>query len=308
MLNYIKIIRPINLLIVALTQAIVYYFLFWKVFNSSGIEAAFDIILLTLFIFDTVLIAATGYIINDIVDKNIDPINKPNKSYIPTYISMRQAWIYYSILASLGLFISIYIGTQINRPLLIIIYPISIITLALYSFYWKSQPLIGNVVVSLFCAFVPGIIWVAEMDGIDSLILYDITLGKQTLFLLFSFSIFSFMANYIREMIKDLEDFDGDHHGGRNTLAIYLGEERARFLIFLTFLFLLILTVGWVYISLNFLESNFIGLVSVLLTTPLIYMLSLIYKARTISTYKKLSLILKGYMGIGLISLLILCL
>ena len=309
MLNFIKIIRPVNLFIIAITQVIIYYFLVWRSFEENNITAALDFKLLFLFILDTVIIAAGGYVINDIKDRDIDIVNKPHKTYIGhNKINISSAWNYYFILNGIGLAIAIFIGTEIDRPLLIIIFPIAVGLLVLYSLIWKSSPFIGNIIVSLFCAFVPGIIWFAEKKGFDELLQYNLSDAKKALFLLFSFSMFSFFANLIREMIKDFEDKDGDLMAGANTLPIAMGMQRAYFLVFATSIIQLLFTAAWINkcTSIEGINQGYLWGISSLLLIPLCYIIFNIYRVYTTHSFGLISFLLKCYMGIGLVALIIL--
>ena len=306
MLDFIKIIRPLNLFIIVITQVIIYYFLVWQAFDENNITAALDSKLLFLFILDTVIIAAGGYVINDIKDKDIDIVNKPRKTYIGhNKINISSAWNYYFILNGIGLAIAIFIGYEIDRPLLIIIFPIAVGLLVLYSFIWKSRPLIGNIIVSLFCAFVPGIIWIAEKKGFDELVQYNLPSAEKTLFLLFSFSIFSFFANLIREMIKDFEDKEGDLIAGANTLPIAIGMQRAYFLVLVTSITQLLFTAAWINTctSIEGINQSYLWTISALLLIPLFYIIFSIYRVYNTHAFGKISFLLKCYMGIGLLAL-----
>ena len=155
---YFKIIRPKNLLMVALTQGIIYHYLFASVGTYTTLQG----FILYLFISTTVLIAAGGYVINDIADFKADFINKPHKTYIPYPITERNGWIFYISIVIAGFLISIFVAWKTQNIPLITLYPLASMLLYFYSFKYKNSVLTGNIIVSLFIAFVSGIVMVAE--------------------------------------------------------------------------------------------------------------------------------------------------
>ena len=74
---YLRIVRPKNLLIVAISQALIYLVYLFPVRTLTTL--ALDGSLWILFILDTLLIAAGGYVVNDIMDQKADAFNKPEK-------------------------------------------------------------------------------------------------------------------------------------------------------------------------------------------------------------------------------------
>jgi len=77
---YINSIRPVNLLIVALTQFLLYYIVILPSFEYAEVDRLLNPNLLLLLVLDTMLIAASGYVINDIIDEKSDQINNKLKA------------------------------------------------------------------------------------------------------------------------------------------------------------------------------------------------------------------------------------
>lgn len=96
------------------------------------------------------LIAAGGYIINDIIDYNTDIINKPQKTYFQNQIPTRYGKMYYYGVLLVGMLLSIYIAIKTNNLPLISLYPLACSILYIYSKKYKSSILVGNIIVSLF--------------------------------------------------------------------------------------------------------------------------------------------------------------
>jgi len=198
---------------------------------SEVAEVKLDGGLWMLFILDTILIAAGGYVVNDILDQKADLFNKPEHLFIgPGKISARVGWIYYVLIIGLGFWIAYYIASSIGELHLLIIYPVAVALLYLYSRYFKRMPLLGNIVVSTFCAFVPAIIWYAEHELVNSIANSH---AYRYEFIVRYFSVyigFAFLSTMVREIIKDMEDVEGDRASGFHTWPILRGMSSARFM------------------------------------------------------------------------------
>ena len=291
---YFNIIRPKNLLMIALTQGIIYYYLF----GGLEVNTALQGIKLYLFILTTVIIAAGGYIINDIADFKADMINKPHKTYIPYPITITNGWIYYKSIIVIGLLISVYIAYQTQNLPLITLYPLASIVLYFYSFKYKNSVLTGNIIVSLFIAFVSGIVIVAERH-----FLFHSSNGSQSqavLIILIFFMIFSFLVNLIREIIKDIEDAEGDKTQGIVTFPIKYGVNRAKNICIILLVVTIALLLIWMLttsINLDFRVKAYIGL---LVLAPFVIIIQILTKSTQKKDFQHISSILKWTMLSGL--------
>jgi len=107
-----RLIRLPNLIIVAVTQGLIYYQLLHKTFRNFSLSGTFNFFEFVLFAVATILITATGYIINDIYDIETDRVNKPDKRIIQVHLSESNAWkIYFSMIIT-GALISLYLAIQ----------------------------------------------------------------------------------------------------------------------------------------------------------------------------------------------------
>ena len=286
MSNYINILRPANLLIIALSQTLIYFMFIVPQFEIHGIPRLLDNQLILLFIGVTVLIAAGSYIINDIKDSSADLINKPTKCYVGgANLSVKSTYAYYILIILAGAFLAAYIAIAIEKPLLFCIYPLAVFLLFMYSHSWKKRSLSGNIIVAIFCAFVPAIIWYAESDGMAAL-----QLANPHIVLVFSMYIcFGFLITLVREIIKDIEDIEGDKAADYQTFPISAGVERAKMLAIFACI-ILISTYGLWMLALVKLQTwiSLAGLVSLLLL-PSIYILTKINAAKTKIDFSRLS-------------------
>ena len=224
-----RLIRLPNLIIVAVTQALIYYQLLHKTFRNYSLTGSFNSFEFVLFVIATILITASGYIINDIYDIETDRINKPDKRIIQVHLSISNAWkIYFSMILT-GALISLYLAVQRNDLLYWFIYPIAVFLLYGYSRWFKGIPYVGNILVSLFCAAVPGIFYLSEASILIELKIKDLSSFLSLHGLLLSYVIFAFLTNLYREIVKDLQDEAGDKLANINTAAVYYGKKNTKF-------------------------------------------------------------------------------
>lgn len=298
MLDYFKILRPKNLFLVAVTQLLIYYLVILPSFSALNLEPRLSGILLPLFITCTVLIAAAGYVVNDIFDSASDQINKPDYTFIGRNISSIQGWLYYWVLVLCGLFIAGYIALKIDALPLLIIYPLAVGLLYAYSRYLKSNGLIGNVVVALFTAFVPAIILVAEPTLLSAE-------HETTRNLIVFFATLSFMINLCRELVKDMEDIKGDKVAGEYTLPITIGVEKTKAIVYYLTAISLFLIIGFIYYLFEVLTFRSIGFVMIFVVALLVVSLARLAKAEKQIEFHKVSTLYKLIMLCGLLFLII---
>ena len=207
--SLLKISRPVNLIILAFAQMMTAVFLVET--NIHG-QATWQTWNLYLLILATLMIAAAGYMINDYYDVKIDYVNKPDEVIIGRTMKRRVALLYHSLLN----FSAIGIGWLLSPRVAFVIF-LAAFLLWLYSNLLKRLPFIGNFTV----AFLTG----------ASIWLIGYYYQKSELLVL-TYALFAFFTNIIREIIKDIEDRDGDRKHGCQTLQIVIGFRNTKKVIF----------------------------------------------------------------------------
>ena len=139
---YVLITRPINLLFIVITQCAVYFGVIYKYFYQQTVAPSLTIDHFFLLVLATVFIGSGGYIINDILDTDIDHHNKPQKQYVGQNISLRNSWIYYWFNVLIGASIAFYLAVAIDQIYLFIIYPVAVIIMYFYSYSLKRKIII----------------------------------------------------------------------------------------------------------------------------------------------------------------------
>jgi 4-hydroxybenzoate polyprenyltransferase len=298
MIHFFKLVRYQNLLMLAFMQLIFRYgFLKWQNVPLSLADWQYFLLVLA-----TVLIAAGGYVINDIFDQNTDSENKPSKVIVGNKISEALAYNLYVGLTIAGVGIGFYLSNVIMKPGFATLFILIASLLYLYATSLKQMILIGNIIVALLLSFSVIIIGIYD--------LYPATYeGNQkdmgVLFsILLDYAFFAFILNFIREIVKDLEDINGDYNQGMNTLPIVLGVQRTSKVVFvLSFIPLLIL----LYYTNEYFASNKLYIATVysllMLVGPLLYFTIKSSNAKTKKEFHHLSLVLKFVLFFGILSI-----
>lgn len=308
-MNYLKILRPINLLIVALTQYSIFYLLLYPIFLEWNFTPVLGNGLIHLFVLATICISAGGFVINDIVDHDIDIVNKPNKIFIgKDKITTKNANVYYWSINAIGLILAVYIGYQTDRLPLVIIYPISVAVLYYYSTVFKGKMLIGNVIVALFSMFVSGIIFFTEWSNWSNLLMYDSRQFDFILFIAIAYMFFGFFSSMYREIIKDIEDYEGDKRLGLSTLPIKVGIPTAKMFALFMIVCLLANYTTWAMMIKNTDHSMiYFVLVLIFMVLPTLYLIHKTTKAQSKRDYHLLSQWTKLLMLVSIIIFVIIC-
>ena len=145
MLNFFKLIRYQNLLLLAFMQLIFRYgFLKYQDIWLSLSDLQYGLL-----VFSTVLLAAGGYVVNDIFDQDTDAENKPNCSIVGVSISEGNAYYIYAGLTLTGVSIGLYLSNVIQKPGFVAIFIFIAALLYYYASTLKQMLLIGNIVVAL---------------------------------------------------------------------------------------------------------------------------------------------------------------
>lgn len=307
-MNFLRLIRFPNLIIVALTQYLLQYLVIVDGLNSIHLKPllpSFQFFLLSL---STVLIAAGGYIINDIEDIEIDKINKPiHKQIVGRIYPLSMAWYMYILSIAIGFLISLYLAFYIHDFIQLLIYPAAVLLLWAYSKWFKRMALVGNLVVSFFCAFVAWVVFYAQslyQPSVEDTKTGYFFFTISSIFIFVIYAVFAFISTLFREIIKDIEDAEGDKLENCHTLPILIGTEKSKWLAFVVGLLFLAFTI---YISFEANLTNYqIILLNLSISLPLIYALFLLLKAKEKQDFSYLSKLAKFIMLSGLVSILIL--
>lgn len=276
-LAFLKLIRSLNLIILAFTQYMCRYFIIGK-----GTESIYEIATdwkFFLLVVSTVFVAAAGYIINDYYDVKIDLRNKPKRVVIGKVLHRRIALVSHFILNTLACVLAVFLGWKIFS-----IIALTTILMWFYANQLKRVALVGNILISVLTG----------LSVYMPVFLYGT--GQQTLLL---YASFAFFISLVREIIKDMEDIKGDEEFGCRTLPIIWGIRKTKNVIYtVSFLFIGIISMILIHAELN------IQLYFLIFPAPLfVWLLLKLSKADTSTQFLQLSFLCKWIMVAGVISM-----
>ncbi|MBA4257612.1 MAG: ubiquinone biosynthesis protein UbiA [Chitinophaga sp.] len=299
---FLRLVRWPNLVFIIITQFLFEWCIYARVypieFESSN-HFQFLFILLA-----SVLIAAAGYIINDYFDQNIDQINKPDKMVVNTIINRRWVIFWHMVLSLAGLFF-----TMLALPIQLYWHLVlgnlgAILLLWVYSTNFKKQLLIGNIIISLLTAWVILILFFAKFP----LLLNELLLVDHDKVRFFRLSIlyasFAFIISLVREVIKDMEDIEGDQKYGCTTMPIVWGIRASKVFVavWMVVLIAALIILQFYVLGLGWWQSALYCFVLIIL--PLLVILKKLYQANSPESFHTVSTWIKLVMFTGIVSML----
>jgi 4-hydroxybenzoate polyprenyltransferase len=289
---FLQLIRYKNLLLLVFVQVLFSF----SIIISNNLLSTFDIIKLVLLVQSTILLASAGYVINDFFDVEVDKINKPNKVFVGHLISGKNTLLLYFILNFFGIISGLVLAYLSHKIIYGLIFIAISIVLYLYSKSFKKIALLGNFMVSFFIALSIYLIYI--FPSFDSGIFIS---HPSVYFILIIYTVFAFILNLIREILKDIEDIDGDNKLNMKTLPIIIGRKRTLYILFTLTIIPLISTI---YLTFGVLKDTIIILYSLFfIICPLGYFMYKIIDVKSKKEFHKLSMFLKIIMFLGLVSI-----
>lgn len=198
---YIEILRPGNALMSAISIILV-------ALIDKTISIPVVLAMLAVF-FET----AAGNVINDYFDYKIDLINKPDRPIPSGRISLKNGRNYGYFLFFMGTVCGFFISYLTNNWIPFAIVLFADVVLYLYAYTLKSTPLLGNLTVGFMTGF--GFVFGGFSINNPTIIMTSIFLG-----------FFALVMTTAREIIKDIEDIEGDKADGARTLPILIGAKK----------------------------------------------------------------------------------
>lgn len=278
LINFLKLIRVKNLLILCFLQYFCRIFLIGNAQDWYFILHEKEIFFISL---STILVAAAGYIINDYYDIKIDLINKPQNVIIGRFINRRTSLICQVILNFTALLIATFFLS----------YKVGIFVLGCEILLWyysnnlKRKALLGNLSISLlaFCSF---------------FILYLFYKTNQNIVLFYA--IFAFAITFIREIIKDIEDIRGDENYESQTLPIWVGTANTKIILYFS-----LISVILIVILLDKINFNHYLFLQIGVNLPLFITTFLLFKADKKNNFTFITKLLKWLMILGGFSMIL---
>ncbi len=194
---YLEILRPFNAIMGVIAVLLV-------ALISGNFSIYVPLACVIVFIF-----TGAGNVINDYVDHKIDAINKPERPIPSGRISLKNAAVYSTALFVIATIMSLIIGII---PGIIVI--LSAVLMYLYAYRLKKSCLVGNISI----AFLTGLCFVFA----------GVVLNAVYVSILLGF--YAFLMTMAREIVKDMEDVEGDSMEGASTFPIRFGMKSSSIL------------------------------------------------------------------------------
>lgn len=331
LLQVFKLFRWVNQGFIILTLCLLQYCLIHPLFPFMGMAPSLDTFHFFLLVVSVVLIAGAGYVINDYFDIKSDQVNKPERVQIGLDKPISQAFAMRSYIAFnvIGIALSFYVAWKVGNYKLGYIHVFVAAMLWFYATTLKGKALIGNFLVSFVITLCVGLVALYDQNLLQS-VSYQFKQGLQSfiegltgfeisstleappnieatefiLTVIGAFALFAFLLNFVREIVKDIQDINGDKVAAYRTLPIATSVGVAK-----------LVAAGLTLLCLNFvikflveelLLEQYVPVIggTLLVALPLMAVVFLLWKAVQIpKDFKRISLLVKGVMFVGLLYL-----
>ena len=303
--SVLRLVRSPNLAMMALTMVLLRYCVITPVVWPDGAAGGVDFWLLVLV---TVLLAAGGYIINDYFDVGIDRVNNPARQVVDRSIDRRTAILMHIVLNSIAILIGLYLGWRVRSFAFGMIFPFISGLLWLYSARYKRTFVLGNLLVAALSAFVILVTWLQAflILRLDPELFASALPGIRLVHrVILGYTVFAFLLSVAREIIKDMEDAQGDALAGCRTLPIVAGMRGAAFtagaVVVLTILLL-------AYVQLMQFRYGFMAefwYFMAVVQPGAVLLLVLLFRARNPREFRRASYVCKAVMLAGTLSMVL---
>lgn len=202
--------RPINLLMIAFFFILAYWGIIIPLSEVTSIAPNLSPLHYALLVLDVILVCLYGYLINDVFDHETDAINKPSRLIPSGLVSREQLKKTANYIAITGFFITLFLGYFNHKIGWITLHPLCVFLLYWYASNGKRIGFLGNILVSVLIASFPFLILLSVSDMFLIYLESWPTKGDHFLLALGVLSGLMFTTNLVREVIKDIEDEQGD--------------------------------------------------------------------------------------------------
>lgn len=304
---YLQLLRVGNLTFVAI---LLYVMEKWVATPLLQLEQFGELMpwwILTLLIVSVVGIAAGGYVINDYFDVKIDRINRPDNLVVTRIISRDAAMNIFYGLTAVGVIAGTVVAWWAHSWTLLFTYVVIPGLLWFYSASYKRMFLIGNLVVAFASAIVPLLVAIANADYLHHLyqnaLAYSPIVGELYVWT-GGFAAFAFLLTWVREIVKDIEDIEGDREMECRTLPIVWGDKVAKIIATILLVVITTLIVYILFAVLPFshewksLPTRYVvfGLI-----VPILCSIVLLWAANNRTEYHRVQTIIKFAMFMGML-------
>jgi len=325
MLSFLRLTRPVNLLIIALTMVAMRYGVIAgnlerglhvlvnalegtvsreQLILPEGFGPQMPLLHFILLVLSTVFVAAGGNVINDYFDTRIDRINKPGEVIVGRSVKRRVAITGHIVLSGIGLVLGVFVAWRSGLIHMALVPAFAIGALWTYSTTFKRRFLIGNGLVATLTALVPLTVGLYEIPLLERVFQTQQLVGlptgdalemepafAQLWHWIIAYTAFAFLSTLVRELQKDMADVKGDEADGCRTVPIVMGMGWARGL---SLLYIAVLIMGALFVRASLMRDTlsfwYIGLGVVV---PLLLSAGFTYSAQLRSEHVRAGILMK---------------
>ena len=264
--SFFSVVRGYNIWVIALAQYLSAIFILAP--HESALSILLDWRLFVLVVASSLCIAS-GYIINNFYDAKKDLINRPKKAMIDRLVSQStKLKVYFAIN-----FFVVVLASLISWKA-VLFFSTYIFLLWFYSHKLKKYLLVGNLTAALLA-----------VTPFFAVLMHF----KNFYHVIFAHATFLFVLILIRELIKDLENIEGDLANDYKTIPVIYGEKTAKTIITLLTCF----TVIPVYFLTDVYNVGYMEIYFYLGLIALLFFIAKLWKSENKADYVKLHFLLK---------------
>ena len=304
---FFQLLRVGNLVFIAILLFVMEKWVATPLLHLARFQELMPWWILCLLILSTVLIAAGGYVINDYFDVKIDRINRPDDLVVTRHISRDGAMRLFQVLSGIGIISGLAVAWWARSWTLGMTYIVIPGLLWFYSASYKRQLIVGNIVVAFVSALVPMLIAIVNADHLRHLygeaLTYTPIVGQLYVWLS-GFALFAFLITLIREMVKDIEDINGDCEMECRTMPIVWGIKTTKIIATTLLIATIALIAYMAFMVLPFpynWQSFSARYVVFGLMIPIVCAVILLWASKTPLEYRRTQLIIKFVMFMGML-------
>ncbi len=302
-----NLVRWSNLLFIAALICVMNYWVAVPVLHQSAFLAVLPWYVILLLALATMLIAGGGYVVNDYFDVKIDRINRPDQLIVTRTVSREGAMQLSLWLSGTGVVCGLAVAALVRSTTLAVIFVIVPGLLWFYSSSYKRLFMVGNLTIALLSGMTPMLVAIANIAQLRKL--YDVILPYTTLehdlyAWLGGFAVFAFLLTWIREIIKDMQDQQGDRELECHSMPVVWGDTWTK--VFVSVLIGITITlIGYLWWAVLPFPRSWMSLntryIVLGILIPLLSALWLLWAAKIPSDYKTCQQVVKLTMLLGML-------
>lgn len=278
LLSLFSVVRGYNILIIVIAQYLTSIYILAP--EKPLTKVLFDPKLFVIVLASALAIAG-GYIINNFYDAEKDLINRPNKTFLDSFISQNTKLSTYFVLN----FLSVILASSISFKA-VVFFASYIFWIWFYSHKLKKYPFIGNLTAS-----------VLAITPFFAVFIYY----QNFALVIFVHATFLFLIISMRELVKDLENLKGDLVLNYQTIPVAYGETFSKRII----TFLSLVTLVPIYLLLTRFDVGYMQYYFLLAVILLAVFLFYLWRSTAKLDYIILHAILKLIIVVGTLSIVL---